>query len=96
MLHIAKPEDWRAAQESGTYAVPGGVISGCSRAQLPLVVNAHFPEIEWWIVLTIDESLADGEVRMVTFTADSRSETFPHLHGSVPVAAVSEVQELGA
>ena len=94
MLHIARDEDWRHAQASGVYSLPGGVVYGCSDAQLAMVVEAHFPKHEGWLVLSVDESQASGEVRWVTFRRGDRSETFPHLHGSFPASAVSSVRTL--
>ena len=94
MLHITREETWEAAKRTGTYGQPRGVIHGCSRAQLALVVEAHFQRPEGWVVLTVDESRATGELRLVTHTDGDRSETFPHLHGTFPVSAVSRVETL--
>ena len=94
MLHIARSEDWQEARTTGVYRRPAGIVYGCSAAQLGLVVRAHFPETEGWLVLTIDEARVDGEIRRVTCREGSRVETFPHLHGSVPLAAVTEVRPL--
>lgn len=94
MLHIASEASWHHAQRLGRYSLPGGVIHGCSLGQLRMVVAAHFPSLEGFVVLTIDESQALGEVRWVTYTQGGRSEAFPHLHGSCPVSAVSRVEPL--
>lgn len=96
MLHIAREEDWLRAQERGSYRLPHGVIHGCSQAQLQMVVDAHFPETEGWLVLTVDESRVEGEIRWVTFTEGGSSQTFPHLHGSFPVEAVREIASLAS
>ena len=96
MLHIAHEAAWREAQRRGEYRLPSGLVHGCSRAQLPMVAAAHFPSSEGLVVLTVDESQATGEVRWVTHTREGRSETFPHLHGSFPVSAVSRVEPLAA
>ena len=94
MLHLARQEDWERAQAAGEYSAAGGIVYGCSEDQLPIVVDAHFPDLTGWLVLSVDESMAQGEVRLVTFSEGGRSETFPHLHGCFPVAAVSEVRSL--
>lgn len=94
MLHIAREDAWRDAQRSGTYCLPSGVIHGCSRTQLSMVVEAHFPALDGWVVLTVDEARALGEVRLVTHAEGTRSETFPHIHGTFPVSAVSRVEAL--
>ncbi len=94
MLHIARSEDWEAARSAGVYRRPAGIVHGCSASQLALVVRAHFPETAGWLVLTIDEAQVEGEIRRVTFREGAREETFPHLHGRVPVAAVTEVRSL--
>jgi uncharacterized protein (DUF952 family) len=94
VLHIAREQDWTDAQASGTYTLPGGVIHGCSASQLARVVELHFPERSGWLVLTVDESHVAGEIRQVTFRDGGRSETFPHLHGTFPVAAVTRVAGL--
>lgn len=96
MLHIARKEDWEAAKRSGTYSLPGSVIQGCSREQLAMVVDAHFQSLDGWVVLTVDESQASGEVRLVTHSDGKRTETFPHLHGTFPSTAVSRVEALEA
>lgn len=59
-----------------------------------MVVEAHFPNHETFVVLDIDESQVAGEVRSVTFRDEGRSETFQHVHGTFPVSAVLSVRPL--
>ncbi len=91
MLHIADEPTWERARASGVYSHPSGVIHGCSSSQLAMVVEAHFPSQEGFVVLSVDESQATGEVRSVTYRQGIQSESFPHLHGSFPVSAVLRV-----
>jgi len=94
VLHIARSEDWSRAKALGTYALPGGVVHCCSSSQLALVVAAHFPESAGHVVLLLDRERVHGEIEWRTFVRDGRSESFPTLHGSVPVEAVVRVAEL--
>ena len=73
LLHIARREQWSAALQRGVYSLPDGVIHGCSSAQLAMVVGAHFPVQEGWLVLSVDEAQASGEVRWVTFHVGASS-----------------------
>jgi uncharacterized protein (DUF952 family) len=94
MLHIARPEEWQAAQVAGVYSLPSGIVHCCLASQLPIVVEAHFPDRDGWLVLTIDGSRAASPIVWVTFTDQGRSETFPHVHGEVPTAAINRVESL--
>lgn len=94
MLHVAEEGAWREARRLGRYAHPSGVVHGCSRAQLRMLVDAHVPDLAGRVVLTIDPAEAAGEVRWSTHVQGGRTERFPHLHGSIPLSAISDAESL--
>jgi RimJ/RimL family protein N-acetyltransferase/uncharacterized protein (DUF952 family) len=91
MLHIARQRDWEAAQATGMYSLPSSVVHCCLPSQLQMVVDAHFPNLDGWLVLTFEESAIAASIRWVTFTEQARSETFPQVHGAIPLSAVMKV-----
>lgn len=92
IFHIALVEDWAAARAAGEYRVSTrgrtlaevGFIHCSRRGQVERTVARFYRDAGPLVLLTIDPELAGSEVREDPVGA----ETFPHLYGPLPVAAV--------
>jgi uncharacterized protein (DUF952 family) len=103
LFHIAFGPNWAAARESGEYRfstgnVPldeVGFIHACFADQVEDIAASRFALSRAApVVLVIDEDELPGPVR-VERAADSAAPVFfPHIHGPLPAAAVSNVFEL--
>jgi glutathione S-transferase len=95
ILHIALPDDWAAAKESGEYRVSTRGVSlddegfiHCSYpGQLEGVANRYYTDIVELVILHIEPELLESEVRLEP-PAAGLDELFPHVYGPVPTAAV--------
>jgi len=91
IYHVTTRALWREAQESGVYSADSllseGFIHCATFEQLPYVMEAHFPGIDDLIALVIEPSMLRAAVRF----EGAGDEKFPHVYGSIPVAAVSRV-----
>lgn len=89
LLHIAAEDEWAAARRSGTYAPPAlardGFLHLCTPAQLPFVLERHFAGRTGLVLLHLDLARL-GDVRWEH--SEPGRDPFPHLYGSLPVAAV--------
>lgn len=102
IYHLAEPEHWAAAQESGSYirSTRGrtmeqeGFIHCSSAQQWPAVRRSFYADLpEPLLLLEIDEDrLLDPAVHEVGNPATG--ETFPHLYAALDPAAVVRVTEL--
>ncbi|MET8158225.1 DUF952 domain-containing protein [Sphaerisporangium sp. NPDC005289] len=100
ILHLALAADWEAAVRAGEYRVStlgrtleqeGFIHASADRAQLDGVARNFYAAVAApLVVLTIDEALLDGEVRLEV--PPGAQEAFPHIYGPVPVHAVTSVQ----
>ena len=96
-LHVARAEDWRAARESGSYAVPAGpdpFIHACFPEQLPGVLERFYAGVprEELVLLEVDPAGLPVEVE----AASDGAGDFPHVHGPIPVASVTTTRPLPA
>ena len=88
LLHVARTEDWEAAQASGGYGVPAGpeaFIHACFPEQLPGVLERFYPGDRSGLVLL--EVAPEGLPVRVEAASDGAGD-FPHVHGPIPVASV--------
>jgi len=88
VVHIAEPEAWEAARDTGTYRADSlateGFIHFSTWSQLPGTIERHYAGLDDLVVLLVDpEGLA---VRV--------ENGFPHLYEELPVSAVAEVLPL--
>jgi len=93
IFHIATLDDWKQAQESGTYATSTygrtleqeGFIHAAYHDQVPGVRDRHYAHVaEPLVVLEIESDLLGAEVRDEP-VGDLR---FPHVYGTIPTSAV--------
>lgn len=93
IFHIATLDDWKQAQETGTYATSTygrtleqeGFIHAARHDQVPTVRDHHYAEVtEPLIVLEVDTDLLDADVR----DEQVGDEIYPHVYGPIPTEAV--------
>jgi uncharacterized protein (DUF952 family) len=91
LFHIAEPDDWDRA--GSHYRPPSldadGFIHLSAGDQVRATTRRHYAGRTGLVLLTIDaDRLADVEIR---WEAAPHGESFPHLYGALPVAAVTAV-----
>ena len=96
IYHICSEAAWAEAQEAGVYAADSLASEGfihCSTAeQLPDVAERLFAGQMNMIALVIDPARLRAEVRYEN--TDGGEELFPHIYGSIPLAAVTRITKL--
>ena len=92
IVHIALPDDWRAAQASGEYTVSTRGVSlaeegfiHCSfEHQLERTANAYYGDLDQLVLLTIDPSRVESPI-VVEPPAPGVADEFPHVYGPIPL-----------
>jgi uncharacterized protein (DUF952 family) len=93
IFHIATLDDWKAAQDSGSYRTSTygrslrqeGFIHAAYHDQVPGVRDGRYGDVaEPLVVLEIETDRLDSEVR----EAEVQDQTFPHVYGPIPTSAV--------
>ncbi len=90
MFHLALASEWRAGWREGRYSPlaftkDGFVHCSADEATALKVAARHFAKAsEEVMVAEIDEGALDAEVRR-------EDPAFPHVHGSIPAAAVVRI-----
>lgn len=89
-LHVARAEDWDAAQATGAYAVPAGAdpfTHACYPEQLAGVLERFYAGTprEELVLLEVDPA---GLPVRVEAAGDGAGD-FPHVYGPIPVASVT-------
>lgn len=96
ILHITTPDGWAAARRTGEVrpaSLDGEGFVHCStRDQLAGTLARHFPGDGPLVGLVLDPArLGGAELRW----EESRpGESYPHVYGPLPVAAVTAVERL--
>jgi uncharacterized protein (DUF952 family) len=95
ILHICTASAWAEARTTGTYRAESlaseGFIHFSRWSQLAGTVSRYYAGTSDLVVLVVDETALD-DLRIEL--SPSTGETFPHLYGELPVAAVTEVLPL--
>lgn len=86
-------DEWRTAQAAGERVAPSlhteGFIHCSTPVQVHLPANRLFAGRDDIMLLVIDEQGLDAEVRWEPgVPGDPESMRFPHVYGTIPVAAV--------
>jgi uncharacterized protein (DUF952 family) len=100
IYHIAEQAAWDNAKGDGVYAMSTlgksledeGFIHCSTAAQVARVANAFYRGRDDLVLLTIDPTLVG--VPMVLENREGGSELFPHLYGSLAIAAVVGTEPL--
>ncbi|HWM20975.1 MAG TPA: DUF952 domain-containing protein [Ilumatobacteraceae bacterium] len=98
LYHIALPADWESARDAGTYVMSTRGVTladegfiHCSRAhQVEATANRFYSDVAGLMLLSIDEAALDAPV--VDEDLYDTGETFPHVYGPIPVAAVTDAR----
>jgi uncharacterized protein (DUF952 family) len=102
IFHIATASDWQAARASGAYTTSTrgvtleeeGYIHASRADQWEGVRVAFYADVtEPLVLLEIDTDLLGVPV-VEEIPAPGTTETFPHVYGAIPPAAVVAVTEL--
>jgi uncharacterized protein (DUF952 family) len=96
ILHITTADAWAAARAQGSYAADSlataGFIHCCEERQLAWVVRAHFPGRTGLLLLHVDTTRLEADVKFENL--EGGTELFPHVYGAIPVSAVMAVTTL--
>lgn len=98
LVHIAHRADWEAAQAAGEYTNEtfrsAGVIFCCRPSQVELVGCLHFAEQGDLLLLHLESEEIPAEIAWVEY--EGAEESFPHVRGPLPLAAVRRVEDFTA
>ncbi len=89
-LHVARVEDWAAANARGEYAVPEGrdpFTHACFPEQLPGVLERFYAGTPRETLVLLEVDPAGLPVRLEA--AGDGAGDFPHVYGPIPVASVT-------
>ena len=97
LLHLATAAEWEAGQRDGRYTprrfAADGFVHCCDDLETLRAVArayAHEPRL---LVIELDEAALDVEVKREA-PAPPDGKRFPHVYGSIPLAAVRGVRPL--
>ncbi|HEY2166129.1 MAG TPA: DUF952 domain-containing protein [Jatrophihabitantaceae bacterium] len=92
LFHIVDEQGWTLARADGQLRPPSLLDEGfvhCSFAeQVPGTLARHFDGVAGLLVLEIDPAVLTAPIRL----EDGGGDTFPHVYGPIPVAAVTGEQ----
>ncbi len=93
--HVTSQQDWQS-HESKSEFIPSdyyreGFIHCCTPTQLAGVLERYFKGKTDLVLLYLDESKLQAELKYEVSTND---EKFPHLYGAINRDAVVKVEEL--
>jgi uncharacterized protein (DUF952 family) len=96
VYHICRREEWQAALERGVYDgssqdAADGFIHFSTSAQVVESAARHRAGQSGLVLLVCDASCLGSDLR---WEPSRRGQLFPHLYGSMPLAAVLAVHEL--
>jgi uncharacterized protein (DUF952 family) len=94
IYHITAAADWEAAVREGAYRLSTrgvtlareGFIHASTEAQVATVANAFYQDASGLVVLEIDTTLVEPEIRLEH--PPGSPEAFPHIYGPLSPAAV--------
>lgn len=91
IYHVTTDERWRQALQLGVYTNESlqtdGFIHGCLKHQVPDILDRHFADSPSVILLHIVQK----RVKKFLKWADVTHGYYPHLHGKVPLEAISDL-----
>lgn len=96
IFHLALPDDWARAFVSGQYEMSTrgrtlaeeGFIHASTWEQVEPTANRFYADVDQLVLLTIDMTRLDAEVRWEPPTPGV-DELFPHIYGPLPISAVT-------
>lgn len=106
LLHLAPAAEWEAGQRDGRYTprrfAADGFVHCCDDLEtLHAVARAYFAHEPRLLVIELDEAALDVEVKREAPAppdgqrhAHHDGRRFPHVYGTIPLAAVRGVRPL--
>jgi len=95
IYRIASKDEWKKAQRTGWFRPADlesdGFVHCCASDQVNDVAKGGYPEHKGMLLLEIDESSLESEVRWENL--EGGSEFYPHVYGPIPVSAIGQVSE---
>ena len=102
ILHITSRTEWHTAQQRGDYRAPSleteGFIHSSTAKQILHVANAFYRGKKDLVLLVIDETLVQPEVKWeapagAPAKGISPDDEFPHIYGPLNLEAVVQVTD---
>jgi uncharacterized protein (DUF952 family) len=102
LFHLALPDDWAAAQASGSYEMSTrgasladvGFIHLSYAHQWPRVRDAFYSDVTELVLLEIDPVAIAANI-VVEVGHPETGEEFPHLYAALPTSAVIDTTPVG-
>lgn len=99
IYHIAHATDWQVARQHGSYVAPSlateGFIHCATVTQVAGVAARFYRGVPNLVLLSIDTARLTAEVRYeAPAEAPDSPERFPHVYGSIPLAAITQITPL--
>jgi uncharacterized protein (DUF952 family) len=95
IFHICSKADWEVAERAGVYqentSAPQEFIHCSTPDQIANVANSTFRGETGLVLLVIDESRVDSEIR---YEGGGDGNPYPHIYGPLKVDAVVRVTDL--
>jgi glutathione S-transferase len=99
IFHLALPEDWVTAFDTGEYATSTrgmsltdvGFIHCSTEEQIEATANRFYGDLSELVLLTIDPMAVPSDIRWEP-PVPGADELFPHIYGPLPIAAVNITQ----
>jgi uncharacterized protein (DUF952 family) len=100
IFHITAETDWAKALQNGTYEPPSlageGFIHLSTRDQTLATASRYYSEASGLVLLAVDETTVNGEVRWEAPPDPARAEErYPHLYGPLAIGDVSDARPFG-
>lgn len=95
IFHLALPDDWAAAFQTGEYTMSTrdrtladeGFIHASTLEQTEATANRFYADVDHLVLLRIDPDKVPHEIRWEA-PAPGVDELFPHIYGPLPISAV--------
>lgn len=96
IYRLADTSDWEAARTSGYFAsadlAAEGFIHCCTAPQITAVANRYYQGHPALLLLEIDQTRVHVPLKWEDLSA--AGESFPHVYGRIPLAAVTRCMAL--
>ncbi len=95
IYHITSKAAWENAQRIGQYIAPSleseGFIHASTGEQVAGTANLFFRDQTGLVLLVLDTTLLQPEVRFDAVTTHGAEQLFPHIYGPINLDSVVEV-----
>ncbi len=95
ILHVTSFADWERQSKAPSYAPEAfadeGFIHCCTQDQLQDVLQRYFKGRSGLVLLHIDESKLESELR---YESSPQGEMYPHIFGPINKASVAQVGKI--